>query len=272
MKISSDLRQRGNKVSFLLVFTVLVLSQLSLAQDSSPLFAHVVLQKVPPGKEQEFEKFMTDVMKPVHQLRRQKGKITNWYLFKVHFTGTNDAYNYVAVHYYNAWQNTENNDQWLALMKEANSKADVGAQISKLRELRTIVNEQLYFRAATIDPKTPTQFKYVMIDFMKVRPGMDEAYRKVEDEWKPFHQHLADNGKAAGWGLWSVIFPGGSSRTHDYVTSTRYINYNQLGELDFAGTWKTVYPSADPQAVFDRAEKARDLVKSELWELIAGLQ
>lgn len=272
MKISSDLRQRGNKVSFLLLLTVFVLSQSSLAQNNSPVFARAISQKVAPGKEQEFEKFMTDVMKPIHQLRKQKGKITNWYLFKVHFSGTNDAYNYIAVHYYNSWQNTEDNEEWSALMKQANPKADVAAQAAKIRDLRTIVSEQLYYRAAAIEPKAATPFKYVMVDFMKVKPGMTNEYSKVEEEWKPFHQHLADNGKAAGWGLWSLIFPGGSSRPHDYVTSSRYTNYAQLGELDYAEMMKAVYPSTDPQTIFDRAEKSRDLVRSELWELIASLQ
>ncbi|HEY0741297.1 MAG TPA: hypothetical protein VGD40_07545 [Chryseosolibacter sp.] len=272
MKISSDLRQRGNKVSFLLVLTVLVLSQASVAQTATPVFARVIAQKVPAGKEQEFEKFMNDVMKPVHQLRKQKGKIINWYFFKVHFTGANDAYNYVAVHYYNSWSNTEDKEQWGELMKEANPKADVAAQSAKMRELRTVVSNQLYYRQAAIDPKTPANFKYVTIDFMKVKPGMASEYMKVEDEWKPFHQHLADNGKAGGWGLWSVIFPGGSSGSHDFVTSSRYSNYAQLGELDYAATMKAVYPSKDLQTIFDHAEKSRDLVRSELWELIAGLQ
>jgi hypothetical protein len=215
---------------------------------------------------------MKETFKPIHELRKQKGKIISWYLFKVHFTGASDEYNYVTVQYYNAWGKTEADDDWAALIKEQNAKADPVAVSAKLRELRTIVREHIYYREANVDPKTPTPFKYVMIDFMKVKPGMLADYMKVEkDEWRPFHQHLADNGTAAGWGFWSLIFPGGTSRTHEFVTSSRYSTYTKLSEIDYAATFKAVYPSKDAQAAFDRADKARDLVRSELWEVIAQL-
>lgn len=270
--MSFDLKQRGNQVSFLLLLSFLFVSITSFAQTPTPVFARVVMQKVPAGKEQEFEKFMKETMKPVHELRKQKGKIINWYLFKVHFTGANDEYNYVSVHYYNAWAKSEANEDWPSLIKEAHPKADATASVN-INELRTIVRNHIYYRQEAVDPKTPVPFKYIMIDFMKVKPGMLAEYMKVEkDEWKAFHQHLADNGKAAGWGLWSLILPGGTGRTHEFATSSRYTNYAQLAEVDYAGTFKAVYPSKDPQAAFDRADKARDLVRSELWEMITGLQ
>jgi hypothetical protein len=272
MTTSFDLQHRGNQVSFLLFLTVLFVSINSFAQTPTPVFARVISQKVPPGKEQEFEKFMMETFKPVHELRKQKGKIISWYLFKVHFAGASDEYNYVTVQYYNTWAKTEADDDWTALIKEQNAKADPVAVRAKLRELRTVVREHLYYREETVDPKTPAPFKYVMIEFMKVKPGMLGDYMKVEkDEWKPFHQHLADNGTAAGWGLWALIFPGGTSRTHDFVTSSRYSTYTKLSEVDYGAMFKAVYPSKDPQAAFDRAEKARDLVRSELWEVISQL-
>ncbi len=270
MKISSSLRQRGNKVSLLLLSAIL-LSTISLAQTQTPVFVRVVLQKVHPGKEADFEKFMKETMKPVHELRKKKGKITNWRLYRVHFTGANDEYNYVSVNYYNSWPQTQANDDWPALMKEADAKADPVALGARFNEMRTIVRQMLYYRQETVTPKTPVVPKFVMIDFMKVRPGMMEAYMAVEKDWKAFHQNLADNGKAAGWGLWSLVLPSGSARTHDFVTSNGYSAYAQVGDIDYAATFKAVYPSRDPQAEFDRADKARDLVKSELWELIMGL-
>lgn len=270
--MSYTLRLNGNQVSILCILFLFV-TLASLAQTPTPVFARVTAQKVPPGKEQEFEKFMIETFKPVHELRRQKGKIINWYLFKVHFTGANDAYNYVTVGYYNAWAKTEANDDWPALLKEAHPKGDLNALTTKILELRTIVSNSLYYREEAADPKTPAPFKYVLIDFMKVRPGMAAEYMKVEkDEWKGIHQHMADNGKAAGWSFWSLIFPGGTARTHEFATSTRLASYSQLGEINYVTTFKAVYPSKDPQASFDRAEKARDLVRSELWEMIAGLQ
>jgi hypothetical protein len=267
MKKSVNFVLKGNQVSFLTMLCLVISSMLAMAQAHTPVFARVLMQKVPQGKEQEFEKFMKDTYKPVHQLRKQKGKIINWLLFKVHFTGANDEYNYVTVQYYNSWANTEANDKWADLLKEVNPKTAPVAVGAKLNELSSRAREAIYYRNETVEPKIPVAFKYVQLDFMKVKPGMGEEYLKVErEDWKPFHQLNADNGKAAGWGLWQLIFPGGSATTHDFATSTRYINYNQSAEIDYAKTFKQANPTKDATASFERADKSRSLVRSELWE------
>lgn len=269
--------QNRNQVSFLLMLAFVVSSSFAMAQTPSqtppPLFAGLMMMKVAPGKSGDFEKFMKETMLPVHNLRRQKGKIVHWIMFKVHFTGGNDAYNYVGVHYYPSWANTEANESLAALWKEANPKADLVAINAKFNELVTIVHQHLFYRAHAIEPKTPVPAKYVRLDYMKVKPGKDSDYLKAETEdWMPFHQTLVNEGQSTGWGLWQSVFPSGTDSPYDYVTSNRYNTYAQVMETDYEKTFQKASPSKKLDDIFNRTTQSRDLVKSELWEAVVMLE
>jgi hypothetical protein len=229
--------------------------------------------KVPGGKDQEFRKFMSETIKPVHVLRRQKGEIVLWILFKVHFTGTNDEYNYVVVHYYPTWAKTEAPLLLPDLLREVNPKADPVAIGTKARELSTLVRKHLLYRSHAVEPQTPVPSKYVRLDYMKVKPGKNAEYVRAETEdWMPFHQTLVNGGQSTGWGLWQLLFPGGTDSSYDYVTSNRYSTYEQVLATDYEKTFKTASPSKDINKIFERTTQTRDLVKSELWEVVDILQ
>src|SRR5688500_20022199 len=78
---------KRNQVSFLLIIAFVSGNVFTAAQTPPPVYARVSMLKVNAGKHAEFEQFMKDTMKPVHVLRREKGKIFLWILFRVHFSG-----------------------------------------------------------------------------------------------------------------------------------------------------------------------------------------
>jgi hypothetical protein len=272
MKKIHQFRFSRRPFAFVISFILLLQSWSSVAQ-TEQVFCRVVLQKVGQGKEAEFEKLLRDIMKPIHQLRKQSGKITGWYFYKVHFTGMNDDYNYVSVFYHNSWEKTEANDKWAELLKQSSPKTDPEIFKAKLNALRQIVGESLYIRSAMAAPQGPVAAKFVRLDFMKVKPGMYDAYMKVErEDWKPVHKALADAGAAGGWRLWERLFPAGTTSSHDFATSTIYTSYKQMAEINFFEAFKKVYPENDIQQYMERTEKSRDLVRTELWELIDMIQ
>lgn len=275
MKKNNPLFQGWNFIPFLMVLC-LSLAMFGTTAQTTPtqtVFARVLFQKVVPGQEQEFEKILKENIKPAHQLRKQNGKITNWRLFKVHFTGTQDEYGYVSVTYYDSWAKTEANDNWPELIKAANPKTtDIAGVIAKLQAVRTIVRDYLFYREDFVTSKTPVPFKFALMDFMKVKEGMNDPYLKAEKEdWKPVHQTLSDNGKRTGWGLWSLVMPGGTRTSYDYVTSNLFSSYEQLSSSGYEEAFKKAHPGKDMQVMFNEVAKTRDLVRSELWELIESL-
>ena len=59
--------------------------------------------------------------------------------------------------------------------------------------------------------------KYLLVDYMKVNPGKDEDYYRLEHEtWKPIHQEFVKNGKKRFWTFYGVRFPTGADEKYDY--------------------------------------------------------
>lgn len=260
---------KRNQVSFLLIIAFVSGNVFTAAQTPPPVYARVSMLKVNAGKHAEFEQFMKDTMKPVHVLRREKGKIFLWILFRVHFSGANDEYNYVDVSYYPSWANMEPTFFLPDLLKEAHPEADAQAIIAKMLELRTIARSHVLYRTDAIEPNPPVPSKYVRLDYMKVKPGKGADYLKAErDDWMPFHRTLVNDGQSTGWGLWQLVFPGGTDASYDYVTSNRYATYADVLAADYEKTFKKASPAKNVNDIFNRTTSSRDLVRSELWEVV----
>jgi hypothetical protein len=273
MKKLPALIQMRNGISFLMVLVFVCMNALAQTQPAPVIHATVTTQKVQPANTEEYEKVMKEYWKPLHQLRKQNGKITNWTLYKVHFAGASEEYNYVSVTYYESFIKTEPNDNFPELMKAANPKADAAAVLARTRDLRTIQRQAVYNRIDGTTPKSGAQAaKYVVIDFMQTKGGLDAAYYKLEREiWKPMHQTFVDSEKLNSWTFWGLALPGGSGSNHDYAISNAYSGYSQIVNQDYVAAFKKAHPEKDLQAIADQTSKARDIVRREIWELIATL-
>jgi hypothetical protein len=262
--------RKGNKVSFLLMVVFLLMRGWGYAQNGPPqLFARLTLLKATPGKEKEFENFVQGTIKPLQDLRRQSGEMAFWIFFKVHFTGQADAYNYVGVGYYPTWAHTEQ-EPLSELLSQSNPNADIIAFTTKQRELRTVVGESVFYQLEAVEPNPPVPSKYVRVDYMKVKPEKETEYLDIErKDWMPLHQRMMSEGQSSGWGLWQVVFPYGTGSPYNFATSSRYTTYDQVLQVDYDAMFKKVSPSKNVNDVFNRTTQSRELVKSELWEVLA---
>ena len=224
-----------------------------------------MLHKVHLGMAAEFERLMREEWKPAQQVRRQKGTITNWVLYRIHFTGPNDEYNYAAVSYHDAWAKTESSD-WTELLKLAHQRPNLGPIVS------TVVRDHLYNRIDFVGGQPSPPVRYVVMDYMKVKEGMLEEYLKVErEEWKAIHQLLTDEGNRVGWVLWDFVIPGGVGASHDFVTGMLFTGYPQIRAANDQEAFKKAHPGKELQASVARTRKSRDVVKTEVWEVVESL-
>lgn len=112
-----------------------------------------------------------------------------------------------------------------------------------------------------------------MVDYMKVPEGGDAEYLKVEQEiWKPMHQEWVNQGKMAGWYLWSIPYPGGTNAEYHYATVRIYTDLKQIEApmTDMEGVFKKVHPGMDANKAFERTLASRDLVKTYAFSNWAG--
>ena len=74
--------------------------------------------------------------------------------------------------------------------------------------------------------------KYFQVDYMKVSPGKEADYLKVEKEmWRPLHQERIKQGLSRSWSLYALQFPSGTGEKYDYVTVNAFDQFGQLGTL-----------------------------------------
>jgi hypothetical protein len=269
MKCQVSLSRR-NWFSLLLIALSLSIPGKDYAQSAPPrLFARLTLLKAAQGREKEFETFVKEQVKPLQDVRRQSGEMAFWIFFKVHFAGEADEYSYVGVGYYPGWPQTDQ-EPLGELLAQSNPNADVKDFTSKQSELRSVVRESIFYQLEAIEPNPPVASKYVRVDYMKVPPGKEAEYLNLErKEWMPVHQQMLSEGVSSGWGLWQIIFPYGTSSPYNFATSTRYTTYDQVLQGDFEAMFKKVNPSKNLNEVFSRTAQSRELVKSELWEVLA---
>lgn len=111
---------------------------------------------------------------------------------------------------------------------------------------------------------------YVIVEYMKVKPGMSEKYLACEKAWKLIHQNRVKEGYITGWEFEEVMFPSGTGSEYDYLTITHLKNWKAINDLN--GTWTdqiwanlTRNLTAEQKDVANKAGDYRDIVKREIW-------
>jgi len=117
--------------------------------------------------------------------------------------------------------------------------------------------------------------KYIEVDYMKATPGHEDEYLKLErEQWKPIHQERIKEGKIHSWYLFGVRFPSGSESKYDFVTVNTFDQFGQMENsyADIEQVMSKVHSGINVNDFASRTNKSRDLVRSEVWELIDQLE
>lgn len=111
---------------------------------------------------------------------------------------------------------------------------------------------------------------YVIVEYMKVKPGMEAQYRACEAIWKRIHTARKEAGLITDWSLEQIHFPGGSHTEYDYLTVTHFKDWTAVGNVSTTwdeATWQklTAGLSEDELELAMKADDFRTLVKREIW-------
>jgi hypothetical protein len=127
-----------------------------------------------------------------------------------------------------------------------------------------LFNQNIYAQAPAGDTE------YVIVEYMKVKPGMWDKYMECEKVWKLIHQERVKAGYIKGWELEQVIFPSGTNSEYDFLTITHLKNWKAIDDLN--GTWTdeiwaklTSKLTPEQKKMANDAADYRDLVKREIW-------
>lgn len=108
---------------------------------------------------------------------------------------------------------------------------------------------------------------YYSFDYMKVKPGGQAEYLKLEKAWKKIHQANIKAGKYNFWELTEVAYPSGDNAEYNYVTRINFKGAKQLAE--YLQNWQlpdlSTILTPEERALVERTSDIRTRVKSEIW-------
>ncbi|WP_319511203.1 hypothetical protein [uncultured Draconibacterium sp.] len=112
---------------------------------------------------------------------------------------------------------------------------------------------------------------YVVVEYIKVKPEDHLKYLEVEQKiWKPMHQERISEGIIASWTLYAVEFTG-SADNYNYVAITTYNDTENLENPWNAEIPAKVHGNMSLSEMMDRTNKAREIVRSELYTSVVSI-
>jgi hypothetical protein len=127
------------------------------------------------------------------------------------------------------------------------------------------VRTEVMHRATATAINDPTN--YIVVSPMKVSPGKESEYLKMEREiFKPIHEEAVRMGLMGSWGVWyKWPFEVDDER---YVVINGFEDYSQLSALDYDELFKKIHPETDMDEVWKEAAEIRKNTSVQIWRLI----
>ena len=228
--------------------------------------------KTNPGKQSAYLDLIKNYTKKINEFNFKKGRILGTYVNSVVLPAGAEAEYNIAIVTVTDNLNFLLNDTvpGKSLFKSVfpeYSDNFIESIMDQYGEIRTIVKREIFTAIAEIDPAaTPTTF--AAIDFMKVAPGKDSAYVKLEKEvWMPIHKERIKMGVMVDWLLMSKFMPLNVKDEYRYVTGNFFNNLNFLEDGKYPEAIKKAFPNTDLTKSLNETGEARTIVKEELWKL-----
>ena len=244
----------------LLVTLLVMVPWMAVAQDDSPQARYLAVEcmkSTSPG----YEQLELDVWKPMHQHLVDHGQRVSWALYRVAYGDRSRCDHYAVTTYASAAQLHVAPD-FAGAFEAVHSGVDAGAMFGKTLAAREIVSTELWMQVDSTDVKP---HRYAIVNRMYAEDPV--AYESMESEvFKAGHETLITDGHRAGWAVYSLVSPLGSSIPYNYGT----VDFvNDLGPVPMADAMLRGNPDRDLDAMHELLE-LREQVLSETWELIAS--
>jgi hypothetical protein len=119
---------------------------------------------------------------------------------------------------------------------------------------------------ATPPAGTPT---YMLVQFMKVAEGKEEAWIKLEREtWKPLHALRVKDGGIKSWAVIAQAMPGDESNGPTLATVTTFRGWPDPTKTNWTDLMKKAHPQGNADSLFQQTDDARRIVRSEVWQVL----
>ena len=202
----------------------------------------------------------TDIWLPMHQELVNQGKRNSWSLYWVMY-GDRSTCDYYTVTTFLGEEQLNTGFPFADAFAAVHDDKDFTKAMAKTWASRQLVSTELWLLADRTEIK---KHSYAVVNLMYAEDP--DAYQQIESRiFKPGHQALVDGGHRAGWGLYELIAPLGSSIPYNFGT-VDFVDH--LSPVPMAEAIMMAHPDRDLDAIQELLD-VRDHVRSETWALIA---
>jgi hypothetical protein len=82
----------------------------------------------------------------------------------------------------------------------------------------------------------------IVLNYMKVTPGMENDYIEAEKAWKKIHEARIEAGSMSGWQLWRNVYAAAGD-PYEYITIDWFNGFGESLKGDPEGFWEEKVPS-----------------------------
>jgi|AntRauTorcE11897_2_1112592.scaffolds.fasta_scaffold00075_16 hypothetical protein len=237
------------------------------SQTQENAYLNVDYLKVEAENYAEFEEMIQSKWKQLYESEIDEEKMIAWYFYRVAYPGGQSGdYNYVIITTFEELNSVvEANDG----MRKTLAQMSEEVTMEKLDLARHQFSELWQTEAGIMNTSGQKPGLYTVMNYMMVNPGKEAEYITLENDMaRPLHEARIEKGEMYSWRTYSLLKPGGSNYQYNFVTADYFEELNHI-EYGFTNEIiRSVMPGTDINMMFEAIYATREIVRSELWQLI----
>lgn len=209
----------------------------------------------------DYTSLETEIWQPMHQELVNQGKQNSWALYWVRY-GDRSKCDYYTVTSYRGEQQLNRELSFAEAFAVVHPRGDFAAAMARTLAARTQVASELW---VTVDATEIRPHRFAVVNRMLAKDP--DAYERMETRvFKAGHQALLDSGYRAGWAMYALVTPIGTSIPYNYST----VDFsNRLDPVPMADAMLTANEDRDLDEM-QALLKLRENFSSETWQLVAA--
>ena len=207
----------------------------------------------------DYEQIEKEIWQPMHQHLVDQGKRAGWALYRVMY-GDRSRCDYYTVTTYRGEDQLNSEPGYGDAFQAVHPDKDIDNVMEMTLASRKQVSTELWM---LVDRTELQPHRYAIVNKMYAQDPV--AYETMESRvFKAGHQALIDGGHRAGWAVYSLMSPIGTSIPYNYGT----VDFvNDLSPAPMAEAMLAANPDRDLDAMYELLD-LRDQVLSETWVLV----
>lgn len=244
----------------LIAFGILLTPAVTVAQEGQPLYVSVDCMK---STATDYTNVETDIWQPMHQELVNRGKRNSWALYRVQY-GDRSKCDFYTVTTYLGNEQLNVDPAYEDVFEAIHGKKGMAGAMARTLASREHVATELW---VALDRTEMKPHRFAIVNLMYAEDP--DVYERMESSiFKPVHQALVDSGYRAGWGVYALMAPTGTSTSYNYST----VDFvNEIGPVPMAESLLAAHPDRDLETLHEMLE-LREQVSSETWELVAATE